>query len=90
MLPGQEVPRTHDWVKLEAVLAKLGLQPPVGSPLLDQLTRFAIDDKYPRKRAAPVTREEAAALIPPCPPRATEGNCDSPRLSSVGSKGVVQ
>ena len=63
-LHGQEVARTHDLVKLEATLAKLGLVAPVEAALLEDLTRFAIDDKYPRMRAAPITRDEAAALIP--------------------------
>ena len=56
--------RTHDLVRLEAVLAGVGLTSPIVPEQLEMLTPFAIDDKYPRLKLEPISRLDAADLIP--------------------------
>jgi HEPN domain-containing protein len=63
LLANQVVPRSHDLVKLEEMLGGAGCEVPIGADVLNALTRFAIDDKYPRLRTVTIDRSDAIGLI---------------------------
>lgn len=64
VLNGVEPPRTHQLSRLYDALAQLDHTPPLPCDVLDALTPFAIDDKYPRLRVTPIDRLDAATFLP--------------------------
>lgn len=64
VLQNSAPPKTHNLATLEDAIVTLGLTGPLAVGLLDALTPFAVDDKYPRLAMVPISREEAYALVP--------------------------
>lgn len=63
-LAGVEPPRTHDLLRLDALLQQAGWAPPLSGEDLVKLGRFAVEDRYPILDAPRVTRDVAADLVP--------------------------
>lgn len=63
-LAGLEPPRTHDLLRLDAILGQAGIAGPLSGEELVSLSRFAVEDRYPVLDAPRVARHEAGELVP--------------------------
>ena len=64
VIRGQEIPKTHNLSALQALLVEQGLSGPLAIDLLETLTPFAVNDKYPSLQLRPISRDAAAGFVP--------------------------
>jgi len=63
-LNGIEPPKTHDLLRLDALLRQVGVVVPLTGEELVSLSRFAVEDRYPVLDAPRLPRAEAGELVP--------------------------